>query len=409
MRSLILRYRTWSDSLTPSGAILFAVAMGLVLYVLTRAVPSASGADRISFSINAAEPVIVQAKARGDAIKMSIHASEERSVSTATPIAFSVHDATALDGNSPKPDCVPARTVNRMLVIYPPTATVKVKVCDEFGCRYELRMVPHPILGELKKLSPKWSCGDKECDHFRLINADDPKQAGLLRELEVKRDDLPMLVKETDVEKRKKAAGMSGEDIAKLWNKWFVEPKAEETGARGEGRGASEKCFPQFGSDGHQWDYPGSIRDHLTDPRQVHHLPRAVVESWSDSQCVAWHNWHHEVLSGRRMGTPARPSSQQTQTGKSAHPTKSQPVSFASPLANRISAIAQATIRAPPPRMVAAANASDGHSRDAKAAKKKRSTLSRNGSLTSVAACARKSLGESSPSNKSACSTRSRC
>lgn len=365
--------------------------------------------ERISFSINDAEPVIVQGKR--EAVSFSIHAREERAATTASAIAFSVHDAQPMptpkpDGEPPKPDCAPVRQVNRVLVIYPPTTTVRVKVCDDFGCRFELRKVPHPILGELKKLAPKWSAGDKDCDHFRLVNADDPRQADLLRELAVKLDELPLLIKETDVEKRKKAAGMSGEEIAKLWNKWFIEPKAEEPAGQ---RAATEKCLPQFGSDGHQWTYPGSIRSHLTDPRQVHHLPKAVVDAWTDQQCVAWHNWHHEVLSGRKLAAPARASAQQSPTGKSAPPPQARQVSFDSPVENRIASIARSTIRSPPPQMVAAARASYGNSSEAKRAKKKPSTLSRNGNRTNVSESAKRSLAASFPSSKSACSTRSHC
>ncbi len=359
--------------------------------------------ERIPFSMHAAPPVVSQGGKSKPAFSM--HAAEEaQPVSATNSIAFSVHDAKALDqkpeGDAPKPDCSPIRTANRVLVIHPATQTVKVKVCDDFGCRFELRTVPHPILAELKKLTPKWSFGDKECDHFRPINADDPKQAELLRELQVKREDLPLLVKETDVEKRKKAAGMSGEDLAKQWNKWFLAPEAEPPSAADK---PVQKCLPSFQVSGVQWTWPGGIRSHLTDPRQVHHLPKAVVDTWTDQQCVAWHNWHHEVLSGRRStAVPAVPS--QKTSAVFSHGSQR-----AGTLEDRIAAIARSKIRLPPPQMVAAANIRDGHSSDARKAKKKRSTLSRNGSLTSVAACARRLLGKSSPSIRSVCSTPSRC
>lgn len=320
------------------------------------------GGERISFSSYEAEPQVIQAR---EPIGFSIHARQESATKDDAPkISFSVYDAQPIDETATaKPDCSPARLMNRMLVIHPATQTIKVKVCDENGCRFELRTVPHGIVKQLKTLAPKWSCGDQECDHFRLVNADDPKQAELLRELDVKRDDLPMLVKETDVEKRKKASGMTADDIAKLWNKWFIEPAAE-----GEKAEAVEKCLPTFASSGEQWTYPGNIRHHLTDPRFPHHLPAALVATWSDAQCLGWHNWHHEVLSGRQRVV--------RQPEKSQQPAKPRQVSQAT--TERVTAIARSIVRSPPPQMVA-----DAGSHPDRKAKKKPSMTFANGRATS--------------------------
>ena len=339
---------------------LLLVCSSFVLLLLSQSF----GAERISFSIHDAEPQIVAGRSPV-AEGFSIHAREE--VSRDLPvISFSVHDAVPLLAEKPdvKPDCTPARLTNRMLVIHAAAETIKVKVCDANGCRYELRTVAPPILGELKKLSPKWSCGEKDCDHFRLVNADDEKNVALLKELDVKRADLPLLVKETDVEKRKKAAGMTGEDLAKLWNKWFAEPVPE---AKAE----AEKCLPTFGAlRGPRWDYngSGSLRDHLTDIRGLHHLPRAVVDGWSASQVQAWHNWHHEAMQGRVARKAQIPSPKsQTQRDKPS----------VGVIERRALAIAHATVRKPPPRLVAAQSSGD------KSAQKKRSENSSNGSRMS--------------------------
>jgi len=364
MSRLLKRYRIWSENLPPGDALLVALAMGVVLWVLMS--PLRAG-ERISFSISEAEPQVVQSRA--EPIGFSIHERDENvSKSTVPKISFSVHDAQPMpqtQAADAKPDCTPARLMNRMLVIHPATQIVKVKVCDDLGCRFELRTVPHPIVAELKKLSPKWSCGDKECDHFRLVNADDPKQAELLRELDVKREELPLLVKETDVDKRKKAAGMTGDDIAKLWNKWFIEPAAD-----GEKAEAAEQCLPNFDSSSEQWTYPGDIRHHLTDMRFPHHLPSALVASWSDAQCVGWHNWHHQVLSGRQRVV--------RQPQKSQQPAKPRQVSSTERIADRVESIARSVVRSPPPQMVA-----DASSHPNKSAKKKPSMTSANGRATS--------------------------
>ena len=329
------------------------------------------GAERISFSIHEAEPQIVSARSPS-ANGFSIYAREEVT-RDAPPIAFSVYDAKPLVADRPevKPDCTPARLTNRMLVIHPASETIKVKVCDANGCRFELRTVAPPIIGELKKLAPKWSCGEKDCDHFRLVNADDEKNVALLKELDVKRSDLPLLVKETDVEKRKKAAGMTGEELAKLWNKWFAEPVAEGPEAKAE----AEKCLPTFGGlSGPRWDYngSGSLRDHLTDIRGLHHLPRAVVDGWSDSQVQAWHNWHHEAMQGR----VSRTTGTQKQNVAAGKKLGYRSGSNESTIANRAHQIATSIVRSPPAGLVAAQSSGD------KSAQKKRSANSSNGSRT---------------------------
>jgi hypothetical protein len=42
---------------------------------------------------------------------------------------------------------------------------------------------------------------------------------------------------------------------------------------------------------GSAFDWPGDLRTHLT--HSPHNLSRATVDSWSDGQCIAWHDrWH---------------------------------------------------------------------------------------------------------------------
>jgi len=306
--------------------------VSLMVCLLFVGVATAGDRQPISLSVHDASPPIVQSGPSRSKIALSIHAHEEAEATTKSnrqPVALSIHDAKPIPeadtaDTDAKPDCSPARQVNRVLVIYhekPTTEVIREKVCDQFGCRFVTRTIQHRpeaserIVAELRKLAPRWRCGTEECDHFRLVNADDPANEKLARELDIKRSELPLLVKETDPHKRKRAAGMSGEEIAEIWNKWFLEPQTESTKA------VVQTCVPSVGSfvGSPQWDYhgTGSLRDHLTDVRGLHHLPRAVVDRWSDSQVQAWHNWHHEA-----MRQPSRQASTR-KTSSTSKPTTS--------------------------------------------------------------------------------------
>lgn len=386
--------------------------------VLVMSAALAYSREPISFSVNDADPQVVQQR---DRPRFSIHDRDE--ISRGRPaVAFSIIDAKPLDipagtpapnvppppdeDAPPKPDCAPARLVNRVLVILhdkPVSETVRVKVCDAFGCRFENRVTQHSpkesqrVLAELKKLEPKWTAGHKDCDHFLLIDADDPQHAKLIKELDVKRGDLPLLIKETDPNKRKRAAGLSGAEITKLWNKWFLEPTAEPAAE-------APACVPGVGSfAGYpQWDYrgSGSLRDHLTDPRGLHHLPRAVVDPWSDRQIQAWHNWHHEVLAGRRVATPQPVATPRQSVGRqSGQSHTNAPRSGERGYQSRATQLAQAALR-PMPVL--------GQPGDS--AKKKR-LLFGSGNMTNANAFAARSLGSCLPSIVSGTdsSIRSRC
>ena len=290
-----------------------------------------------------------------------------------------------------KPDCADSRLLNRVLVIYhemPTTETVREKICDEMGCRFVNRTIQRKpeaclkVLAELKKLEPKWLSGSKECCHFRLINADDPDSAKLIKELDVKRSDMPMLIKETDQHKRKKAHGMSSEDLAKWWNKQFLEPKAEpeaKPAAKSGQTTISETCVPGTGSflSGPNWDFngQGNLRAHLTDPRSPHHLPYEVVNGigpnkmgrWSDAQVQAWHNWHHEALRGNvRTASPAPSPSRAVQPVRAgaAWQSVAPKLKYASGsreerIAQRITQIVAASVKSgPPAQMMAQAGSS---------------------------------------------------
>lgn len=340
--------------------------------------PQSRGAERISFSISDSEPQTVQSRGDG-AVKFSIHDRTPTVTKSATPtISFSVHDAQEL-----KPECSPARTLNRVLVLHATKTVTLVKVCDANGCRFVEQVSPQTppasakLLAEVAKLTEKksWKAGATECDHFWLVDIDEPKNAALIKDLGVKRDELPLLVKESDANSRKKAAGMKAHDLAQHWNNWFREPQAEA-------QPDNQQCLPTVGgfASGPRWDYTGNgtLRQHLTDPRGAHHLPAAVVNEWTDSQVQTWHNWHHEVMAGRRaVQTPVNQSTER----QGASRRSNSPGASARPLTDRITAIARATIRSPPAQMVADAS---GHSD--KSAKKKPSVISSTGSRTSVSA-----------------------
>lgn len=363
--------------------------------------------ERVPFSMLDAPPVITQGRERPS---FSIHAQEDAPVATSQRIAFSVHDAKVAtdpqpEGDAPKANCAPIREVNRVLVIYhekPATETVREYVCNAQFCGWQNRTwtrspkESEKFLKSLKALPDAWNIGVDDCCHFKPINADDPKHAKLVKELKITFGEMPLLVKESEPDKRKRAAGMDGPAAAHIYLKWYVraEPEASSGATRCEPMGPLDGI--QFAAE--QWTYPGNIRHHLTDPKFPHHLPAALVDSWSDAQCVGWHNWHHGVLRGEGRG--ARGTQPVRRTSLAPHPSR---------LTQRIADVARSTLRSPPAQMVAAANASYGNSSDAKRAKKKRSMRYGNGVKRNGGVSARWSLVRFSPSNKSVCSTRSHC
>lgn len=350
--------------------------------------------EPIAFSIHDAGPQMVQSKPKPS---FSIYRSEEATTNTAPGIVFSVHDAEPLDELADKPECAEVRSVNRVLVFYhekPTTETTREYVCDGKFCGWQNRTWTRSpkdcesFLAKLKKLPDPWKVGDDDCVHFKPVKADDPSNAKLVKELKITFGDLPLLVKEAEPEKRKKAAGMDGADAAHVYLKWYVKPVPEGETA------VVERCLPmsplegiQFASE--QWTYPGNIRHHLTDPRFPHHLPKALVDSWSDAQCVGWHNWHHQVMSGQRSAT-----------SRQRKPTSVKQTAVRSPLEARIATVAQSLVRRPPVQMVAATN-----SRDSKS-KKKRNERYGSGVAMNASVFARKSLAASSRSIKSRSSIR---
>jgi hypothetical protein len=146
------------------------------------------------------------------------------------------------------------------------------------------------VLAQLAKLPKPWKWGDDICNHFEIIDADDAANAKLMQDLAIKKSELPLLVKECDPTQRKPAVGLKTTDLARTWNQWFAEPKPSPKSETGP-------CVPKLGANGKTaWTWPGSLREHLIDPRGPHHLPPAVVDRWTFAEQQRFHNWHHDAM-----------------------------------------------------------------------------------------------------------------
>lgn len=193
---------------------------------------------------------------------------------------------------------------NRVLLILPPRQFAYVKVCEGGFCRLKKVEIQPPILKEMAALGQhNWTFGTLPQDHFQIIGIDRSELAyQLFRELNINAQDLPVFVKEFDTSKQKRASGMTAAAVSVLWNTWYVQ---DSPAMAAQARNATPQCLPTFGSSGNArgWPFYQSIRQHLTDPNAVHHLPEALVKTWTDPQCETWHAWHHDVLEGRIKAT----------------------------------------------------------------------------------------------------------
>lgn len=306
--------------------------VGAQEFSISRVVPQEKADD--DFSIYKRTRIV---ESRGKDINFSINAKPRKSAVDVPPPPANT------------PEHAQARVVNRVLVFHhtkPWNETVlkAVKVCNGSKCWTETRRVQvehlptgsQKFLQELKSLK-QWKCDPDVDAHFVPIDVDDPKNHALVKEFKVERKDLPLLVKETDGKIRRSAEGMSGTHASEWWNSTFQKRDiAEPQGS----------LFRQ--DDHHQWTHPGNIRHHLMDPKFPHHLPKAVIDTWTDKQCEAWHNWHHQILSGQRA--ISKPLSQMTkpristQVVSLGYPKGSQSASI-SAFAQRV---AHQVARAPP-------------------------------------------------------------
>lgn len=336
--------------------ILFLMAVIVVVFAIAQSI--AKGQD---ISIHKAEsaPPVSQQK---EDVDFSIHAMELPAISQGMEeIDFSVHNAKPLpkpQGDAPK-ECSPVRVANRVLLIVDKggqTVQKQVKICEGGICHWEMRsfQVEHSasqtILKELGKLGNGWET-DGENGHFKVVDFSDPRNQDMVKELRIGRQDLPLLVKETEDTIRKRAAGMSDVDLAKWYLQQYTPGPSKDSGS------AKSDGVPSVGGflSGPQWDYngQGSLRSHLMDPRGLHHLPAAVVNSWSEQQVQAWHNWHHEVLQGQ--STKATPAAVKPQASRKSGPVRQVSLgysqgSFQGDVASFALAVAQQTARAPPAR-----------------------------------------------------------
>ena len=346
--------------------ILYLMAVVVVVFSIAQSI--AKGQD-ISIHKAEASPSIVSQPKDGE--DFSIHAMEALPpISESGEVEFSVHNAKPLpkpQGDAPK--CSPVRVANRVLLIVDRAGQKvqkQVKICEGKTCRWEMRTfdVEHApsvtILKELAKLEKQgigWETGG-ENSHFLVVDFADPRNAEMMKELQVSRQDLPLLVKETEDATRKRAAGMKDADLGQWYLQQYTPSPAKDEGS------AKLPAVPAVGGflSGPNWDYngQGSLRQHLMDPRGPHHLPAAVVNSWSEQQVQAWHNWHHEVLQGhstRPSPATVKPSvTVRPQVSRSTAPIHNVSFgysqgSFQSEVASYALQVAQQTARAPPARM----------------------------------------------------------
>ena len=285
------------------------------------------------FSVYRDEDVIAEEKARADKKKAIEEAARKASEAAAT--------------KSKQEACMRMR--NRVLVFHTTRSSFvnkKVYECDGRGsCRWVTRLVEvkpeasEKFLRELQALEG-WKCSPTEYSHWVLVDVNDPKNAVLVKQFAPNTNELPVIVRETDPKIRRSAVGMDGKRAGEWWNQQFQEQPPQP-------RESSGKPGAFHFDDEHPWTHPADLRRHLMDPRSPHHLPKAVVDSWSDPECVKWHNWHHEVLSGNKA--IPKPLSQSTprkfgsvvSLGYSQGSYEHQVASFAM-------RVAQQTARAPP-------------------------------------------------------------
>lgn len=255
----------------------------------------------------------------------SVHKRQVISEGKEDLIDFSVYAAKSLsqavspseDINKEKKSSI--RAINRVLVFhatkpYIGTKTVmkSFRVCDGDRCYIEQRPVVESVqysaqssidfLAGLDQIRDRWKCSSESDAHFVPVDVDDPKNQELVKTFKVERRDLPLLVKETDPKVRRSADKVTPAQAAEWWNLQFrarpPKPYKDEP-PKPLGLGSQNPIWEQ--DDDHHWSFVGpSLRQHLMDPKYPHHLPKAVVDSWTDQQCEAWHNWHHEVLSGHK-------------------------------------------------------------------------------------------------------------
>lgn len=278
--------------------------------VVMFSMPSFGREPITGFHVGEAEAPAIVSKGSGlrSAANITIHETPAPTKPTkkAEEVWVSVYDPKPLSKKEVG-ECSEARRCNRILIIHATeTKKIMVKVCRGGICSYEPRDTEElPIrsttllhyLAQDDWKDGKWKVGDDECSHFKLVNFNDKANTSLMKELGIKWDDLPILVKEGDTERRKRAHGMKGNDVANIWNKWFVEPEADLPQTTTV---SVSKCVPGVvGANGlPQWDYygKGTLRDHLVDPTAPHRLPKVLVDGWSDAQVQAFHNLHHESM-----------------------------------------------------------------------------------------------------------------
>lgn len=349
-----------------NGDNLLFIAAALVV-IFARGISAVQGQD---FSIHKAESIKAQEPPKdADKMNLSIFQDTTPPIVEDDSIQFSVHNAKPMNlGDEPKAlSKMEFRRANRVLVFHatkPVTETIRVTVCDEgiFGrrCRVENRLVTRPPASSVEvvktlKTMEGWVCEPSEEAHWVFVDVDDVKNANLVKELKVNRAELPILIKETDPTIRKKATGISQKTASDWWNDNATDPRETKQKPKEQ---QTQPSDPNFGQSDHRWTYPGNIRQHLTDPRFPHHLPKAVIDTWSDEQCEKWHAWHHDVLEGTIPASKASSATSPLTSGTSKVSRTSQTPSNSTKVPSRyisgnsleahIYQIANNAARAPP-------------------------------------------------------------
>lgn len=279
------------------------------LLLLAAVVAIIAGCQQVfgqSFSIHESpSPLVAKSP-----VSFSIHQATVEDVRN--PIQFSVHELTAGRGDLNAGDGHPI--ANRVLVFVKSQATsqqVRQRVCRGLFCTYEWVTVAVPptssteaktSLQTLAEKTPSWRVSFDPADsrsHFVVIDIDDPANQPLVDQFQVDQSQVPVAIAELSGAK----TALTGMDHVAIAT-WFNANHVADISAT---KAAQVKAFkavaPTFGSSQSQWTYPGNIRTHLMDPSSPHHLPKAVIDQWSDQQCIQWHNWHHQVLSGKQASS----------------------------------------------------------------------------------------------------------
>lgn len=331
--------------------ILYVLTVLIVAFAVTQSV--AKGED-IDFSIHKATPIAQTPPKDADDAKISIFQMEPIE-DEEDLIGFSVHNAKPWpkpngDVGDARPDCSEARMANRVLLVLDTSKRVEqrnAQICERGKpCRWVLQNVDvvispasQALSKELGKLDKNWKVGEDECVHFKVVEFGDPRNVDLVKDLQIKASDLPLLIKESAPDRRKKAGGMSAKNLMDWWNQQFGDPVPVQAVSSGVPFHSGHNC-PKCGR--MQYDIHNNAG-----PVSNSHIHRCDFcgTSWyhgDNGQAVP-----HLTTPAKIIQTEPRASRGLTPRNVSFGYSKG---SFQSEVANYALAVAQQTARAPPSR-----------------------------------------------------------